>query len=345
MTRLSLRFDLRITPSAKSDFAGQHRAMLEMASWADALGLDALCLSEHHGDPYGYMSAPLTVAAAVLGRTPRIAVTIAAALVPLHDPVRLAEQLTTIDCLAPGRLSVVVGAGYRPIEFEMAGIERRERGRRVEECVEVLRGAFSGKPFAFRGREIRVTPPPATPGGPAILVGGKTVASARRAARLRCPFSPAVAKHEVIAAYFDEAAATGFDAPDVSGCRSFAAYRDQHPAHAPAAPGFVMVSRDPDATWRAIGHFAFDDASTYAAWQEAGVVSDTAVPGIESWQDLRASGQFCVVTPEQCLALAERDGSLMLHPLMGGIAPDVAWESLRLFEREVLPRLPRPVGA
>lgn len=339
MTRLSMRFDLRIAPEAGTTFAGQHRAMLEMASWADAVGLDAICLSEHHGDPAGYSSAPLTLAAAVLGRTARIAVSIAAALVPLHDPVRFAEQVTTLDCLAPGRLSLVLGAGYRPLEFAMAGIDRSERGARVEACVAVLRGAFSGRAFAWNGREILVTPPPATPGGPAIFVGGKTIASARRAARLRCAYSPAVSRHDVIAAYFDEAERIGFEGADVFGCRSFDAYRTAHPPDAPAAPGFVMVSRDPDATWRTIGPLAVYDATTYAAWQTDGVVSDTAVPGARTWQDLRASGQFAVVTPEECLALAARDGSLMLHPLMGGLDPAIAWEGLRLFEQSVLPRL------
>lgn len=341
MTRLSIRFDLRVPAFAKTTFAGQHRAMLEMVAWADRLRFDAVCLSEHHGDPSGFTSAPLTLAAAVLARTEHVHVSIAAALVPLHDPVRLAEQIDTIDCLAPGRLELVLGAGYRSAEFEMAGIDRRERGRRVEECVAVLRGAFSGKPFIHRGREVLATPPPATPGGPAIFVGGKTVASARRAARLRCGYSPAVAKHEVIAAYFAESDRIGFTDAEVFGCRSFDAYRARHPANAPAAPGFVMVTRDPDATWRAIGPLAVHDAVTYAAWQEDGVVSDTAVPGAATWQDLRASGRFAVVTPEACLALAARDESLMLHPLMGGIEPALAWEGLRLFEHEVLPGLRR----
>jgi alkanesulfonate monooxygenase SsuD/methylene tetrahydromethanopterin reductase-like flavin-dependent oxidoreductase (luciferase family) len=204
MTQLALRFDLRAPPFASTSFAAQHRALLEMASWGDRLGFQTLVLSEHHGDPAGFSSAPITLAAAVLGRTERIAVSIAAALVPLHDPVRMAEQLATVDCLAPGRLSVILGAGYRSAEFAMAGVERSARGRLFVECVRVLRAAWSGKPFEFRGREVLVTPPPASPQGPALFVGGKTVASARRAARLRCSFSPALEKREVIAAYFEE---------------------------------------------------------------------------------------------------------------------------------------------
>ena len=341
MTRLSLRFDLRVPPFASTSFAAQHQAMLEMATWGDRVGVDTLTLSEHHGDPAGFTSAPITLAAAVLARTRRLKVSIAAALVPLHDPVRLAEQLASVDCLAPGRLTVVLGAGYRRVEFAMAGIERRERGALLEECVAVLRSSWSGKPFTWRGRELLVTPPPATPQGPEILVGGKTVAAARRAARLRCKFSPAVGNPEVIGAYFHECERVGFGGADVYGCASLAAYREQYPPGRPLAPGFVMPSADPDRTWQRIRRHVEYDATTYAAWQEDGVVSDWAVPGASTWEQLRDSGRYAVVTPAQCLALAARDAQLTLHPLMGGIEPELAWESLRLFEALVLPQLGR----
>lgn len=339
MPRLSIRFDLRVPPFATTTFAEQHRAMLEMVSWADRVGVDDLILSEHHGDPAGYVSAPLTLAAAVLGRTQRLAVQISAALVTLHDPVRLAEQLTTLDCLGPGRLSVVCGAGYRQVEFDMAGIDRRERGARLEECVRVLRAAFAGEPFEWRGREVLVTPPPATPGGPELVVGGKTTAAGRRAARLRCRFQPAVTNTDVIAAYFEECERIGFTQADVYGARSLAEWRASLERTPVGAPGFVMVSRDPEATWQQIGPHAQYDALTYAAWQEDGVVSSWAVSDAADWEDLRASGNFAVVSPEECIDLVERDGRIMLHPLMGGLDPELAWEGLRLFETEVLPRL------
>ena len=67
MTRLSMRFDLRVPPFARTSFAAQHGAMLDMVRWGDRVGIDTVILSEHHGDPAGYMSAPLTVAAARAG--------------------------------------------------------------------------------------------------------------------------------------------------------------------------------------------------------------------------------------------------------------------------------------
>jgi len=343
MTQLSMRFDLRVPPFAKTDFAAQHRALLEMVTWGDRVGIETVPLSEHHGDPAGFTSAPLTLAAAVLARTERLKVSVSAALVPLHDPVRLAEQMATIDCLAPGRLSVVLGAGYRTVEFAMAGIERSDRGRLLEECVAVLRAAWTGETFEWRGREILVTPVPASPGGPELFIGGKTIAGARRAARLRARFSPAVAALDVIGAYFEECERVGFADGDVYGCKSLEEFRNQHHRpNGPVAPGFVMLSHDPDRTWSQIGPYAEYDALTYAAWQEDGVVSDWVVPGAESWQQLRESGRYVVITPQECVALAARDGQIMLHPLMGGIEPELAWESLRLFESEVLPKLELP---
>jgi alkanesulfonate monooxygenase SsuD/methylene tetrahydromethanopterin reductase-like flavin-dependent oxidoreductase (luciferase family) len=236
----------------------------------------------------------------------------------------------------------VLGAGYRRAEFAMAGIASHERGARVEECVEVLRAAWTGRPFAWRGREVLVTPPPATPGGPTLSLGGKTVASARRAARLRCSFSPAVGSLEVLSAYFDECARLGFAGAEVFGCRTLAAFRAQHPPDAPVAPGFVMVTLEPEETWRRIAPLVEYDMQTYTAWQDDRVFSDWAVPGAADWRALRTSGRYAVVTPAECIALAERCGQLMLHPLLGGIEPALAWESLQLFESEVLPRLGRP---
>ena len=61
---------------------------------------------------------------------------VSAAILPLHDPVRIAEQIAVLDNAAPGRLWIVVGAGYRVEEFEMAGVEHAARGRILEEYVE-----------------------------------------------------------------------------------------------------------------------------------------------------------------------------------------------------------------
>ncbi len=322
---LMLRFDLRVPDFAATTHADQYRACLEMCEWAERLGFDTIVLSEHHGTDDGYLPAPLALAGVVLGRTNSIGVNIAAALVPLHDPIRLAEQTAVLDNAAPGRLSIVGGIGYRDAEFTMAGVEKRGRGDLLEEYVGVLRQAWTGEPFQWRGREIVVTPKPATPGGPLLMIGGGSVAAARRAARLRCGFFPSAGHAELGEAYEDEAKRVGFT-------EGFYAL--------PSGPGFVMISEDPDATWAKIGENALFDAQTYASWQSAATRGHaTDVPDAETWEDVRASGIYQVLTPDEAVKLGQDSGGFHLHPLMGGITPDLAWESLELFEQRVLPRI------
>src|SRR5215510_2052772 len=138
MAMLVLRYDLRIPPFARTSHADLYRACLDQCAWADELGFDVVTLSEHHGVDDGYMSAPLTLAAAIAGRTRRIQINIAAVLVPLHDPVRLAEQLAALSLISAGRVGFVAGLGYRQEEFDMAGVDRRQRGKLLDEAIAVM---------------------------------------------------------------------------------------------------------------------------------------------------------------------------------------------------------------
>ena len=326
MAIVGIRYDLRRPPFATATHEQLYAACLEQCAWADRLGLDVCVLSEHHGVEDGFMSAPVTLAAAIAGRTSTLQINIAAVLLPLHDPVRLAEQLAVVQLVSGGRLSFVAGLGYRHEEFEMAGIDRRRRGTLLEEYVGVLRQAWTGEPFEWRGRTVRVTPAPPSP--PALLIGGSTEKAARRAARLQAGFFPAVGDPRLVEWYDDECAKAGFQG-------GFAML--------PGGPGFVHVSEDPERDWARIGPHALFDAQTYASWQPPGQRSEVHVAA-STIEDLRASGVYQVLTPEECVRLAERNGRVILHPLMGGLAPELGWESLELFERRVLPRL-RPGAA
>ena len=320
MTMLGLRYDLRAPAFAGVTHAELYAACLDQCAWGDALGFDVVALSEHHGVDDGYMSAPVTLAAAIAGRTTRLQINIAAVLVPLHDPVRLAEQLAVVQLVSGGRLSLVAGMGYRDEEFQMAGVDRRRRGRLLDEYVGVMRQAWSGEPFEWRGRTVRATPAPPSP--PMVLIGGSTAKAARRAARLHAGFFPAIADAALAGAYEDECARQGFTGFVVM----------------PGGPGFVHVCNDPERDWARIAPHALYDAQTYAAWQPPGQRSQVHVAG-NTLDELRRSGVYRVVTPDECLALAEEYGRVLLHPLMGGLSPALAWESLELFERAVLPRL------
>src|SRR5260221_10301242 len=184
---LTIRFDLRVPDFASTTHAAQYAACLEMCDWAEQHGFGAASIAEHHGLDDGYLPAPLTLAGVILGRTRQMMVSVAASILPLNDPVRIAEQVAVLDNAAPGRLVTIVALGYREEEFTMAGVSLKDRGRLMDEGVEVLLKAWTGEPFEYRGRTVRVTPKPVTQPHPILMIGGSGPAAARRAARFRAP--------------------------------------------------------------------------------------------------------------------------------------------------------------
>jgi alkanesulfonate monooxygenase SsuD/methylene tetrahydromethanopterin reductase-like flavin-dependent oxidoreductase (luciferase family) len=186
--------------------------------------------------------------------------------------------------------------------------------------------AWSGEPFEWRGRQVVVTPKPATEPHPTVLVGGGVPAAARRAARLRLPMLPMNTDPRLAAVYAEEAARVGFDGGFVM---------------TPDGPTFVHVTHDPEKAWAEIGPYLLYEAQTYASYQTPGQHSTPMVQA-ETVAELKASPQIVVGTPDDVVAAAARVspmGALTFNPLAGGLPPELAWESLELFAADVLPRL------
>ncbi len=318
-----LRFDLRVPPFTSVTHAEQYRTMLDMCRFGDANGFSGVVLSEHHGTEDGFMNSPLTIAAGVLGATSRLTCSVAALLIPYHDPLRLAEEIATIDLMAPGRLITIAGLGYRESEFEMFGKDRARRARDFEEAIATMLLAWKGEPFQYRGRTAWVVPKPATQPHPLLFIGGSAEVSARRAARFKLPFLPMVHDPSLATAYYDEAKRVAYDTPFVSMSDG---------------PGLVLVTKDPEALWAKIGDNCVYDAQAYASWQYADQRSGWHVDAT-SVATVRASGQYEIVTPQQCVELVRARGAATIHPLVGGIDPAIGWESLHLVVDEVLPAL------
>lgn len=320
-----LRFDLRAPSFATTTHAGQYREALDMVGWADQRGFSGVVISEHHGVGDGYMSSPVTLAGAMLARSSKLTCSISALLVAYHDPLRLAEDIACVDLVSGGnRLICIVGLGYRPDEFAMFDKDRSRRGALAEEAVRTMLAAWTGEPFDYQGRTVRVTPRPVTEPHPILLMGGSAEASARRAARLGLGFMPPIGDKDLVKLYYAEAARLGFETP-------FAVL--------PRGPGMVIVSEDPDKTWAEIGANCLYDAQSYASWQYPDQRSSWHVEA-DDLAALRASNQYKVVTPDECVALAQEFSSVVLHPLVGGIDPRIGWESLELVASKVMPRLP-----
>jgi alkanesulfonate monooxygenase SsuD/methylene tetrahydromethanopterin reductase-like flavin-dependent oxidoreductase (luciferase family) len=324
---ISVRFDMR-SPGFGTPTSDLYDAFLDMAEFADRSGFTAIVVSEHHSSEDGYLPSPLIAATAVAARTSRIAISVAALLVPLYEPLKLAEDIAVLDHLSRGRVSYVVGVGYRPDEYAMFDVDFAGRGRIVEHHLEVMRDAWSGKPFERAGRSVFVRPTPYTSPHPLLFYGGGTVIAARRAARLDIPFFPQLDSDRLWEAYQAERQRLGLAAGIAVA--------------PPPGPLNVLVSDDPEATWERVGAHLLHDSQSYAEWQlDAGLLS-AALDTSTSVDDLRQGSVYAVLTPDECIDLVQRRGSLTVHPLCGGAPPDVGWETLRLIAAKVQPAFATP---
>ena len=128
------------------------RRELEQIEWTEELGFDAAWLTEHHFIDYGLSVDPAALAASAATRTRRIRIGLAAAILPFHHPIRLAEQMALIDIISGGRLDVGVGRGNRPAEFAGYRVPQEQSRERFDECVEVMTRAWTEERVTFEGR-------------------------------------------------------------------------------------------------------------------------------------------------------------------------------------------------
>ena len=151
------------------------RHEIEQMMWTEELGFDSIWLTEHHFIDYGLSVSPAVLAADAAMRTRRVRIGLAAAILPFHDPVRLAEELAMVDILSEGRLDVGVGRGNRPVEFEGYRVPQIENRERFDESLAIIVKAWTAERFSFEGRhftipEVRVIPKPLQRPHPPIYV-------------------------------------------------------------------------------------------------------------------------------------------------------------------------------
>ena len=309
---VSLRFDLRAAPFGPGH-PELYEAALASCEWAEK-HFDAviITLSEHHASSDGYLPSPLVAAAAVAGRTRKAQIMIAALILPLYDVLRLAEDLAVLDLVSGGRVMPIFAAGYRHEEFDMFGVDLAERGALMDEGIAALEQAWTGEPFEYRGRTVRVTPRPGTQPRPPILMGGSSAAAARRAARVADYFIPSTPASE--AAYQAELTRLGKPAMPSAGVDRVGPV--------------VLVHPDIDEGWDLVGQHLLHDTQTYAAWLRDGSGGTGPYSHADTVDEVRAGDRYRIITPGECEAMLRDEGGLDLAPLVGGIPPEVAMESL-----------------
>ena len=317
----SMRFDMR-APEGVATMPGLYDAAIEMAAWAEDRGGVAAVISEHHASPDGYIPSPLLLASAMAARTQHLPITIAAALMPFYDPIRLAEDMAVLDILSNGRVSYVMALGYRPEEFELFGVDWTQRGAVAEQKLGVLLQAITGEPFEYEGRQVQIMPPPTGP--ISISWGGGTQPAARRAGRHGIGFFAESDGQGLREAYEDEARKHGHE----PGLCMLAP---------PDSVTTAFVADDVDRAWDELGPYLMHDVRMYGEWNvdKENIASLSQSRSVEELREER--GAHRIYSVDEAIDIVKNGGFLSLMPLCGGLPPELAWKYLKIVTDDVIP--------
>lgn len=324
-----LWYDFRNPAPRAVTFEALYRASLEQIVWAESLGFDSVWLTEHHFCDDGYAPSPLVIAAAIGERTKRMRIGTNLMLLPLADPVRLAEDAATLSILTGGRFDLGVGLGYRQLEFDYFGRKLAHRPSLMEEGVAILRQAWSGEPVTIAGRRYAIENLPVTPVpsvAPRLFMGGMAPVAIERAARLGDGFlSTGGIGHDV---YVNAMKAQGKPRSEGVIC----------------AGNWSIIAADPEAEAAKIGAHVLYQVNQYVAWGAFGPPGE--VPQFADAPAAIAGGMYELLDADAAVAhlvkmLREYPEIVDVHFWAQFPGEPVASGSIRIeyMARHVLPRV------
>jgi alkanesulfonate monooxygenase SsuD/methylene tetrahydromethanopterin reductase-like flavin-dependent oxidoreductase (luciferase family) len=289
--RFGLWYDFRNPPKWRRPYTEIYAETLDQIVWAEQNGFEDVWLQEHHFHEDGFSSSVIPIAAAIAARTKTIRIGTAVMLLPLHNPVRVAEDGATIDILSEGRFQLGVGNGYVVEEFESFGISRKERGGRSNEGLEIIRRLWEGETLTYEGKyysvyNAKLAPEPVQKPRPPLYVGGFSPAGVSRAARYGDGFLGTGPIKELYDHYVTELKNLGKETtnPTVGG-----------------GYFWLIPSHDPEKTWsEAVEHVLYQ-LNSYAEWfEKAGM---PLLPQIRDGEHLKELGLFNVVDVDTCIEM------------------------------------------
>ncbi|MGB8501749.1 LLM class flavin-dependent oxidoreductase [Mycobacterium sp.] len=337
--RFGLLWPFRNPKWARVPWHELYQSHLDLIVDSEQMGFDEAWLTEHHFIDDGYSPSLLPIGAAIAARTRRIRIGTFLLLLPLHNPVRVAEDSATLDLISGGRFDLGVGLGYRPGEFDDQGIPAGERAGRMQENLTIVRRLLSGETVTIDGkyttlRDIRISPPALQRPHPPMWVGGTAPKAIERAAKMGLHFlsgGPGSAR-----VYDDVLRANGHDPRDFDIAATVPVYvaptREQAWQIA-ARPLRYMVTKYMQWTAEADG--------TSAAQQPADLPSVDEIVGKQSMDFF--GDDVLVGTPQDVIGQVEdyRSRSRLTHLVCGmalpGMPPDQIRSGMELFAREVIP--------
>jgi alkanesulfonate monooxygenase SsuD/methylene tetrahydromethanopterin reductase-like flavin-dependent oxidoreductase (luciferase family) len=290
--RFGLFYDFRNPAAWHRPYADIYREIFEQIVWAEQHGFDNVWISEHHLVDDGYAPCVLPISAAIAAQTKTIRIGSAILILPLHNPIRVAEDAATVDVISGGRFELGVAPGYKVEEYESFGIPKRERGGRTNEGLEIVRRLLEGETLTYQGQyyavcRAKIAPPPVQQPRLPIWAGGFTPAATRRAAQQ----------------------ADGFLAVGGPGQELFASYVSaledlgKPTTNLRLGGGYfwLIPADDPDKSWREAAPHVLYQLNLFAEWFERSGMP--LLPPIRDEAHLRELGILNIVDVDTCIAM------------------------------------------
>jgi len=185
-------FTMQTHPDNPVAQAELYKQTLEQVKLAESVNFDSAWISEHHFLPDSYCPYPPVIASAMAAVTSNIKIGSAGVILPLHNPVRVAEDAAMVDNISNGRFNLGVVLGYRKEEFDGIGVPMNQRPSRMEEGIDVIVKAWTEENFSYEGKRykfdnINVTPKPVQKPHIPIYIGAFEEPGIKRAGRLGYP--------------------------------------------------------------------------------------------------------------------------------------------------------------
>ena len=164
---------------------------VQQIQYSEEVGFDYCLIAEHHFSNYGNSPSPLLQALYVGQRVPRLKIATLVLVLPIWQPLRLAEEVAVVDNLIDGRFICGVGRGYQPHELDRFGVSLEESRQRFSESLEVLVKAWTeDESFTYQGdyvkipHEVTVWPKPLQKPHPPLWIAGTSVETMKLAAEM-----------------------------------------------------------------------------------------------------------------------------------------------------------------
>jgi alkanesulfonate monooxygenase SsuD/methylene tetrahydromethanopterin reductase-like flavin-dependent oxidoreductase (luciferase family) len=316
--------------------------MVEQVRLIRTLGFDSIWGGEHHATP-GYHYFPLLpLLQRLAAEADGLWMGTNLILLPLHNPVEVAEIGAFLDVITGGRFLLGVGLGYRPEEFAIFGVPMTERVSRLGEGVEIIRRLWTEDAVTHHGRHWRldgvtIRPRPLQQPRPPILVGSQVPAGIARAARIADGWLvvpvPTVHEFAAQAAVFAQArAGAGLS-----------------PSHHVGRLIEVACAPDEDTAVRRAAPYLLAKYAAYLSWGIPGITLDPGAPPEAQLRRL-AADRFAVGSPPQVVeALLAQHRAGVTHATMRLSWPGMPQEDIlagiELLGSAVLPEVRRRIAA